>query len=172
MKKMAGYFGIAIVIVLMALAATTLIAPRFGWRVDVVLSGSMEPDIKMGSVVVTRPLDINIIDVGDIITFRSPLNGKFTTHRVISIGSNLSPVLRTKGDANEDPDPFILGSQSVVGKVCFSIQYVGYVTQFIKSRLGLLLTLYFPGLIIIVMELKNIWQVLAEEKSTRKQVVS
>ncbi len=171
MKKVVGYFGFAAVVVLMALAVLTFIAPRFGWRVDVILSGSMEPELKVGSVVITRPLEIGSVNVGDIITFRSPLNGKFTTHRVISVESNPSIVLRTKGDANEDIDPFIVGSQSVVGRVCFDVAYLGYVTQFIKSRPGLLLTLYLPGLIIIFMEVRNIWRVLAEEGLARKQAV-
>ena len=171
MKKIAGYFGFAVVVLFMALAIIMFIAPHFGWRVDAVLSGSMEPELKVGSVVVTRPTDIGSINTGDIITFRSPMNGKLTTHRVISVTSNPLPILRTKGDANEDADPFIVGSQNVVGRVCFNIAYLGYVSQFIKSRLGLLLFLYVPGLIIVLMEVRNIWRVLAEEESARKQVM-
>jgi signal peptidase len=171
MKKIAEYFGFAVIVLLLTLAVITLIAPHFGWRVDAVLSGSMEPELKVGSVVIIRPLDIGSVNAGDIITFRSPLNGKLTTHRVISVTSNPSIILRTKGDANEDADPFILGSKSMVGRVCFNIAYLGYVSQFIKSRPGLLLTLYLPGLIIVLMEVKNIWRVPTEEESARKQVV-
>jgi len=170
MKKIAGYFGFALVILLMTAALIMFMAPRFGWRVDAVSSGSMEPELKVGSVVITRPTDMQSIHAGDIITFRSPLNGKFTTHRVISVTSNPSPVLRTKGDANEEADPFIIGSQSVVGKVCFDMAYFGYISQFIKSRLGLLFTLYIPGLVILVIEAANIWRVIGEEESARKQV--
>ena len=167
-KQIAKYFGLTVVTVLMAAALITFIAPHFGWRVDVVLSGSMEPQVHVGSVVVSRPLNIEAVNIGDIITFRSPLNGKLTTHRIISVTSNPSLILHTKGDANEDPDPFILGSQSVVGRVCFDVAYLGYVTQFIKSRLGLLLTLYLPGLIIVLMEVRNIWRVLAGESVTKQ----
>jgi signal peptidase len=170
-KKIANYFGLTVVIVLMAVAMITFIAPRFGWRVDVVLSGSMEPQIHVGSVVVSRPLDIGSVNAGDIITFRSPLNGEFTTHRVISVENSPSLFFRTKGDTNEDADPFIVGHQSVVGRVCFNVAYLGYIIQLIKSRLGLLLSLYLPGSIIVLMEVRNIWQVLAGKESTREEVV-
>lgn len=170
-KKVARYFSFSVVILLMAIAVITFITPRFGWKIDAVMSGSMEPELKVGSVAITRPLDIASVNTSDIITFRSPLNGEFTTHRVISVENSPSLFFRTKGDANEDADPFIVGSQSVVGRVCFDIAYLGYVTQFIKSRLGLLFTLYLPGLIIVLMEVRNIWRVLAEKESVREEAV-
>ena len=169
-KKIAKYVGLATVIMLMAVAVITFFAPHFGWGVDVVLSGSMEPQVHVGSVVVTRPLDLGNVKAGDIITFRSPLNGTFTTHRVISVENSPSLFFRTKGDANEDADPFVVNSKSVVGKVCFNVAYLGYVTQFIKSRLGLLLVLYLPGLTIVLLEAKNVWRVFAEDELARKQV--
>jgi signal peptidase len=171
LKKIAKYLGLTTAVVLITLAVVTFLAPRFGWRVDVVLSGSMEPRIHTGSVVVSHPSDLGSVNAGDIITFRSPQNGKFTTHRVISVENSPSLFFRTKGDANASPDPFIVGYQSVVGKVCFNVAYLGYVTLFIKSRLGLILVLYLPALILILIEVKNIWRVLAEEKTARTPVV-
>jgi len=62
------------------------VAPHFGWRVDAVLSGSMEPTLKVGSVEITKPFDPNNIQVGDIITFRSPRNPQLVvSHRVVAI---------------------------------------------------------------------------------------
>ena len=170
MKKAAGYFGFVAAIVLMAIAASAFIAPRFGWRADVVLTGSMEPALKVGSVVITRPLNSRSVNAGDVITFRSPLNGRLTTHRVISVESKPSFILRTKGDANEDPDPFVLGSRSVVGRVCFNVPHIGYAITFMKTRLGLLLTLFLPALIIVVFETRNIWRALSAEPA-RKQTL-
>ena len=170
-KKIAKCFALTVAVVLMVIAVVTFVAPRFGWRVDVVLSGSMEPQIHTGSVVVSHPLDIGSVKAGDIITFRSPQNGKFTTHRVISVENSPSVFFRTKGDANEDADPFIVGSQSVAGRVCFNVAYLGYVTQFIKSRLGLILVLYLPGIIIVILEVRNIWRVLTEKESAKEEAV-
>jgi signal peptidase I len=167
MRIILRYSGLALAILVLSLAFITFMAPRFGWKIDVVLSGSMEPELKVGSVVITRPLEVESIKVGDIITFRSPVNERFTTHRVVSLENSPSFILHTKGDANEDMDPFIVGSQSIVGKVCFNVAYLGYAIQFMKSRLGFLITLYLPGLIIVITEALNIWRELVKEKSTR-----
>ncbi|KKK61416.1 hypothetical protein LCGC14_3014560, partial [marine sediment metagenome] len=47
------------------------------------------------------------IKAGDTITFYSPLSEKLTSHRVIAVEDGSSPSFRTKGDANEDADPFM-----------------------------------------------------------------
>jgi signal peptidase len=168
MKKAVGYLGMAVIILLMAAAVFTFLAPRFGWRVDAVFSGSMEPQLKVGGVVVTRPVAAEDIKAGDTITFYCPLNEQLTSHRVIAVedGSPLS--FRTKGDANEDADPFTVPAGKVVGKVCFHLPYFGYAAQFIKTPLGLLLTLCLPGLIIIILEMRNIWRALTEQEIERK----
>ncbi len=162
MKKVAENFGLALVILLMTLAVFTFLAPHFGWRVDAVFSGSMEPELKVGGLVVTRPMAPEEMGVGDIITFYSPLNKKLTSHRVVAVEEGSSLYFRTNGDANEDADLATVPAQNVVGKVCFHLPYFGYATQFIKTPLGLLLTLCLPGLVIIGMEMRNIWQVLTE----------
>lgn len=168
MGKAAENFCTALLVVLMLVAGLTVLAPRFGWSVDAVFSGSMEPELKVGGVVVTRPVAAEDITVGDAITFYSPLGEKLTSHRVIAVEDGSALSFRTKGDANEDADPFILPAENVVGKICFHILYFGYVTQFVKTPLGFLLTLCLPGLIIIVMETRNIWQALSGEGEVEK----
>ncbi len=168
MKKAVGNFGLALIILLMTAAVLTFLAPHFGWRVDTVFSGSMEPQLKVGGVAVTRPVGAEDIKVGDTITFHSPLSEKVTSHRVIAVEDGSSFHFRTKGDANEDADPFVVPAQNVVGKVCFHIPYLGYAAQFVRTPLGLLLTLCLPGLIIMAMEMRNIWRVLTEEQVERK----
>lgn len=168
MKKAAGYLGYIMVILLIAAAVFTLLAPHFGWRVDAVFSGSMEPKLKIGGVAVTRPVAAEDIKVGDIITFRSPLNEEVISHRVVAVEDGSPFNFQTKGDANEDADLVVVPPQSVVGKVCFHLPYFGYAAQFIKTPLGLLLTLCLPGLVIIILEMRNIWRALAEAQIERK----
>jgi len=163
MKKAAENFGTALLVMLMLAAVFTFLAPRFGWSVDAVFSGSMEPELTVGGVVITRPVDVEAIKAGDIITFYSPLSEQLTSHRLIAVEHGSSFRFRTKGDANEDADPFTVPAENVVGKVCFHIPYLGYATQFVKTLLGFLLTLCLPGVIILVMELRNIWIVLTKE---------
>jgi len=168
MKRMTGNISFLVIVLLMAAALFTFLSPHFGWSVDTVLSGSMEPQLNVGGVVVTRPIEADEIKAGDIITFYSPLGGQLISHRIVGVEDGSSPSFRTKGDANEDADSFVLPAENVVGKVCFHLPYFGYATQYIKTPLGLLLTLCLPGLIIVAMEVRNIWRVLAEEGTERK----
>jgi signal peptidase len=135
-------------------------------RMDIVLSGSMEPELTVGSLAVTQTVSTEDIKVGDIITFSSPLNGKLITHRVIAIKNNPQLKFHTKGDANEEADPYIVSTNNVVGKVCFHLPYFGHVNQFVKTPLGFILTLGIPGIVIILIELKNIWYAIHEEESS------
>ncbi|MDD1677505.1 MAG: signal peptidase I, partial [Methanomicrobiales archaeon] len=94
-----------VVIVLVLLIAVIFCLPHFGWRVDAVLSGSMEPAMHTGGVIISRPVPEQEIRVGDIITFASPQGNGFISHRVTAIETASPLVVHTKGDANEDADP-------------------------------------------------------------------
>ncbi len=165
MKKATEYLGFALVIVLMIAAVLTYLAPHLGWRVDAVASGSMEPCLKVGSLVVTRPVNPEAIIVGDIITFKPPPIGATTiTHRVVSIGEASPLYFITKGDANGRHDPFSVPARNVVGKICFHVPYMGYVTEFLKTPWGFLLGLAIPALIVIAMYVRSIWLIFAKPK--------
>jgi len=119
-------------------------------------------------VVITRPVKANEILVGDIITFYSPQSKKLTSHRVIESEDSSAFYFRTKGDANEDADSAIVPFVNVVGKVCFHLPYLGYINKCVKSFWGFLLTLCLPGLIVVVLELRNIWRILVEQEIEKK----
>ena len=172
MKKTIQFLGLTTLVLVMLMAVFVLLAPRLGWRIDTVLSNSMAPYFETGSLVVTRPVDTVDIKVGDIITFSSPIDGKVLTHRVVGIETASETLFQTRGDANEDADPFLAPAQNVLGVISFHSPLLGYATQFIRSKVGLALLLFLPGLIIILMELRNIWQVLSEMQNEKQYRVS
>lgn len=145
------------VILLVFCAALTFFAPRFGWHIDTVLSGSMEPALPTGSILVNRPVSFNEIHVGDIITFTDSARSSFITHRVIAIDRLNGPVFTTKGDANTVEDPFAVPAENVVGKVVVQIPFLGYILNFMQTPLGIILTLVIPGVLVIGLELREIW---------------
>jgi signal peptidase len=157
MKKIAEYLMTGIVIVLLLAAALIFFAPRFGWQVDTVLSGSMEPAIPTGSILVSRTVASDSIIVGDIITFSGSGRDRFITHRVTAIDRTNGLVFTTKGDANNAEDPFTVPAENVVGKVLVHIPFLGFLFSFVKTPFGLILTLVLPGLFIIGLELREIW---------------
>ncbi|MDD4255013.1 MAG: signal peptidase I [Methanofollis sp.] len=142
----------AIALVLVAAAALT--TPAIGWHVEVVLSGSMEPAIPVGGVVVIGPASPDDVRVGDVITFKSGENR--VTHRVVAVEAGSPARFLTKGDANEDADPVPVPAGNVVGRVLFSLPFLGYLAAFVRSPIGFVLTLVVPGLVLIALEVKGL----------------
>jgi len=148
------------------LGVSVLLGPRFGWQIDKVLSGSMEPAVKVGGAVVSQKVDPSIVEAGDIITYTSPLTGRLTTHRVVEVKPGLS--FQTRGDANQSNDPYLVPARNVVGKVQFHIPYIGYPAQFAKTLWGFIIMIGIPGLIIIVLEMRDVWVELSEDEKRKK----
>jgi signal peptidase len=167
MKRFIQYFGTIILVLVMLIAVLILLAPHLGWRIDTAISNSMTPTLKAGGLVVTQAVDPNEIKVGDTITYGSPIDEKLVTHRVVEIKEHSPLLFQTKGDANEDPDPYLVPAQNVVGRVCFYIPLLGYVAHFVKTPQGLISLLLIPGLIIIAMEIRNIRRVHTEQQFKR-----
>ncbi len=89
-----------------------------------VMTGSMEPDLPVGSLLIIKPAEYDEIKIGDDITFVRDRNLTLVTHRVIAKDDETQKIT-TQGIANNSADnPTSYGN--VVGKVIFSIPYVGY----------------------------------------------
>lgn len=152
-----GYYLVLIFVIVLALI---LFAPALpiGGNIDtkVVLSGSMEPSIKVGSVIVIRPA--NEYFAGDVITYGDDSEGNIpTTHRIIDkrIEGGVS-IFKTKGDANPKPDAIEVRENDVIGKVLFSIPLLGFVIDFAKTPIGFALLIIVPGAIVILDEIRKI----------------
>ncbi|MGL4570181.1 MAG: signal peptidase I, partial [Clostridium sp.] len=90
-----------------------------------VMTGSMEPEIKTGSLILIKDILIDDIKVDDVITVRTN-NGSLVTHRVANIDrDNEGIYLITKGDANDVYDSFKVRENMIEGKVMFNVPYVG-----------------------------------------------
>lgn len=87
----------------------------FGYSARVVVSGSMEPDIKTNSLNIIKLCDIDDINVGDVVCFNYSQD---IIHRVIEkTDNNGTTVLHTKGDANDSADDIEVYNDMVIGKV-------------------------------------------------------
>ena len=116
----------------------------------VVLSGSMEPEISPGDVVIVDDATQRQIERGDVITFQQAEAEVPTTHRVIEVNQREDGVAyTTKGDANEDPDPAPVRGSEVIGEVTYVIPLIGYVVRFANTQAGFLLLIGLPlGLLV------------------------
>lgn len=112
-----------------------------GYQMMAVLSGSMEPALHPGDIVVIKQTDSEQIRVDDIITYASDQN-TVVTHRVIDVVQKDGQVLfETKGDANNRKDDNLVSGDQVIGSLQFHIPKAGSVIDFIKSPLGVFLVI-------------------------------
>ena len=125
-----------------------------------VMSGSMEPVIGTGDIVIARqtaPMDVR---VGDIVTFRDPLNHeRLITHRVREMhvyGDDV--VFVTRGDANTGEEQWALPKDGTIGRVAYTIPKLGYFMVWFHSTFGLLLLIVLPTLLLGASELWRLWR--------------
>ncbi|HEX9229631.1 MAG TPA: signal peptidase I [Arthrobacter sp.] len=120
-----AYLGIAVSFALCCFAPMLI-----QWQPTIVLSGSMEPSLKAGDVVVARPVTRDqtvdgTIKPGHVLLAESPTStGTLFTHRVVA--RNLDGDFVTRGDANAAPDPAPLPAGAVKGIEVIRVPLAGY----------------------------------------------
>ena len=139
-KRTAGFVLGALGNLLMlaiVVACIGLAMPRIaGYDGFVVVSGSMEPAIPVGSLVFSKEVDPADVQVGDVIVFRTAARGDTPiTHRVVR-NDRAARQITTKGDANEREDVSPVTYDNVVGKVRMHIPRVGFIASMLTSVLG------------------------------------
>jgi signal peptidase I len=142
---------------------------RFYW----VQSGSMEPAIKTGSLIVLQ--QNASYAVGDIITFKSESERnennpkRTTTHRILSETSKDGQIqYQTKGDANDIADIDPVESGLVIGKVITHAPCLGHIPAFARTQEGLLILIVIPSTIIVYHELQNIKKEITKMIAAKK----
>ncbi|MCU0631269.1 MAG: signal peptidase I [Methanoregulaceae archaeon] len=160
LKKLGRILAILFLILIISVSLFTILSPFFGWRTEVVISGSMEPALKTGSVVIVRPVDLLTIQQGDIVMFSSLDKKSLTTHRVVKIEQETGLAFITKGDANNNPDITAVSPDQVVGIVAFTIPYLGFLAGFIKTPLGFILFFLIPAVVLLGREMLDIWRAM------------
>lgn len=166
------YYFILGCIALVAVLLVISVFPITGnFKIMVVQSGSMEPAIHTGSIVLVKPA--GDYKIGDVITFGPNTKEKApTTHRIADMKvDGGQPKYITRGDANNANDSGEVDKKEVIGKVLFSVPYAGYAIDFAKKPWGFMLIIVIPAVIIIYDEVRNIWSEaknLLNEKKAKK----
>lgn len=142
--------------------------PSFlGYKPMTVLTGSMNPKIKPGDIVIDKSVSSESIKVGDVITYKAG-EDMLITHRVIEMIQESGRTLyKTKGDANNTDDGKPIAYEQVVGKVAYRIPYAGYISNFIRSIYGFILFILLPFGLLIYEQLKTILSEHQKEKAKK-----
>lgn len=133
--------GTLILVATLAAAALMALPPAIGWEQRTVLTGSMEPEIPVGSMIYVAPADPAELAEGDVVTFENE-GGDIVAHRVES-NRAVEGELITKGDANEGEDLAPVPYSAVRGKVVLAVPYLGDVLGALASPVGKVYLLAF-----------------------------
>lgn len=173
-KKLRKIWNIATTILVAAVVAAALLlvgVRLFGLRVYTVLSGSMEPAYRTGSLIYVRQIDPEDIRPGTPITFLLDEN-TVATHRVVEIVPDEEDPsvlrFRTKGDANEEADSALVHSRNVIGTPVFTIPYLGYLADYIQHPPGRYVAISACAVLLVLAFLPDIFAPDQEEKQKKK----
>lgn len=137
------WIAIPILVILAVYSIGSNISLFNGYHSYLVQSGSMEPNILIGDVVITHKQ--TAYHVNDAITFNSPEANRIVTHRIVEIKDDSGNQFITKGDANREEDEAQITPKNIIGKVIFVIPKLGLLINFSQSTLGLIILIIIPA---------------------------
>ncbi|MDP3987988.1 MAG: signal peptidase I [Candidatus Levybacteria bacterium] len=161
------WFIILSLVIIAASTALSVLKIPGGISLFIVQSGSMEPTINTGSVVLIQKQDN--YKKGDIITFFDKNKSETTTHRILATKKTSGEkIFATKGDANRGADREIIKENQILGKMIFFVPYLGNAVSFAKTQAGFIFLIIVPAVIIIISEILNIKKELLKIIEKRK----
>lgn len=142
-----------------------------GFSVFRVVTGSMEPDIPVGALLLSKETPISEIETKDVVCFISkepPTQGRVITHRVVSItkGGDGAILLETRGDANLVADRYYVTEENLVGRVTWFTKegnLMAGLMSFLTNKLGFLICILFPVLLVAGFILRSCVQNIRNE---------
>lgn len=145
---------------IVALVLAAAVPVVFGGRTFTVMSGSMEPNVGTGDLVLTLPIRPGEAASGDVITFQAPGgDGRLLTHRVASSmreGGDYRFV--TKGDANTGVERWAVPADGRIGRVVARVPKAGYALALTRSPAARLALITLPVLLLGGFALASIWR--------------
>lgn len=151
-KKLMSLTGYTIAVLLLVFAGLSFTG---NVKARIVLTGSMEPAISVGDVIITVPITQKEPKIGDVIAYQAKrFNGENVavfSHRIID--GDIENGFVMKGDANKSPDPQKPKAADILGVVLFTIPFIGNLLT--PKALFLLIPCLF-GLWLIMDAMKNV----------------
>ena len=109
----------------------------FGIKTYSIISGSMEPTIHTGDIVIAKETNKENLQIGDIISFR--LGQSVVTHRIIGIEETENgEVYTTKGDKNNTEDKVEIKIDLIEGKVIGRIPFMGKISKLLHGNISII----------------------------------
>ncbi len=137
-------------IMFQAKANTDKVPSVFGIKPFMVLSGSMETEIKKGDLIITKEINPEELDIGKVIAFRDAA-GTVTTHRIIDIViKDGETFFITKGDNNSTQDRNLVSLKDVEGIYLFRIPGIGSMMKSLSQTTTIIILVLIITVIFVV----------------------
>lgn len=155
LKRVLNIITTVIVAVVATVALCLLCMGFFGFHVYSVVSGSMEPEIHVGALIVVKDTDFASLKEKDVITYVLS-NGTPCTHRIVRIDRGGQYVV-TQGDANDVEDSPVY-KDSIVGKVVVNVPVLGYIMYYAQNPPGVYIVIAVAALLIALMFIPDLFK--------------
>jgi signal peptidase I len=137
LRRIVDVILVTVIVVVLAAVILGKLVPLTGRQSIVIGGASMEPAIGLGAVVVITPVDASELVVGDIVSLRVGEARTTFTHRIVTIVDRPDGRwIRTKGDANAEPDPTLVPASTVIGRVDLAVPLIGYLIVLLSAPIG------------------------------------
>lgn len=125
LRKFCSLTGMLLILLVIALCSMLVLPGVLNYHMYHVLSGSMEPEMPVGSLIYVHAEPPEEVQENEIIAFYSSLEDSgIITHRVVK-NNVVSGIFRTKGDANEQEDPLPVPYDNYIGRVTWILPGMG-----------------------------------------------
>ena len=132
-RKICRAFAVLILMAVVAVCIPMTVPRLMGYDVYVVISGSMEPGIPVGSALYVETAEPEDVGAGDVIAFYD--HGAVITHRVVE-NHVVEGTFTTKGDANAQKDMEDVPYGQLSGRVARHYPLIGGVMTLYTSKIG------------------------------------
>ncbi len=133
LPTLCNVLGTLLIVIVIALCIPITVPWLVGYQVYDVVSGSMEPEIPVGSVVYVKQVDPPTIQIGDVIAYQS--ESGVVIHRVTTNRTSMGEMV-TKGDANNVEDFSPVPYDNVLGRVEMHLPFLGAFMSIYASVAG------------------------------------
>ena len=139
-----------------------------GYSICYVVTGSMEPVLNVGDVVLIKDIDPFDIKINDIITYKStsgPLSGNFITHRVVKVNTDGENIFFfTKGEANISNDTEVITPDKIMGVYQNKLPILKTILTLLSNPIIFILIVITPLLFSLMMQLTSFFIAIKKNK--------
>ena len=139
----------------------------FGYNLFVIVSPSMEPEICVGDIIISKEYDGELLYEGQVITYlgkEGDVKDKIVTHKVVNVLNGGETVI-TRGVANSSNDPAI-GKDDIISVMVYKTFLIGKIYSLLSTTWGFLLLVLIPMMTLIVSEIVSLVMDIRREGET------